>query len=192
MTRAQYTNDFMVLKHYTYKLVRLSRKLLTACILSYLDESHNEICELITPTCFSDWSEAVILPVPMPPLPTILLPTHDITTSVSRSPAVTVTVTPGNSCTMTSLRMSDMDIFLNSSLTGSQLAFLCVWSHSWLCGSAIHYWAPLFSHGKSSLPKSMQPSIYPLGRCWTFSASQVYLCTAMIIITTVVNIITQR
>ena len=27
---------------------------------------------------------------------------------------------------------------------------------------------------KSSLPKSMQPSIYPLGRRWTFSTSQVY------------------
>ena len=26
------------------------------------------------------------------------------------------------------------------------------------------------------------PSIYPLGRRWTFSTSQVYLCTAMIII----------
>ena len=88
---------------------------------------------------------SLILPVPMPPLPTILLPTHDITTSVSRSPAVTVT--PGNSCTMTSLRMSDVTIFLNSSITGSQLAFLCVWSHSWLHGSAIHYRAPLFCHG---------------------------------------------
>ena len=27
---------------------------------------------------------------------------------------------------------------------------------------------------KSSLPKSMQPSIYPLGQRWTFSTSQVY------------------
>ena len=45
----------------------------------------NEICELITPPCFSDWSEAVILPMPMPPQTTIPLPiaTRDITTSVT-------------------------------------------------------------------------------------------------------------
>ena len=45
-------------------------------------------------------------------------------------------------------------------------------------------WAAFFSDveleifpiadGKSSLPKSMQPSIYPLGRRLTFSTSQVY------------------
>ena len=120
----------------------------------------NEICELITPTCFSDWSEAVILPVPMPPQPTILLPTRDITTSVSSSPAVTVTVTPGNSCTMTSLRMSDMTIFLNSSITGSQLAFFCVWSHSCrLRGSAIHYRTPVFCHGDIVLSLSQKKSV---------------------------------
>ena len=66
---------------------------------------------------------------------------------VSSSPAVTVTVTPGNSCTMTSLRMSDMTILLNSSITGSRPAFLCVWSHSCLCGSAIHYRTPMSCHG---------------------------------------------
>ena len=58
---------------------------------------------------------------------------------VSSSPAVTVTVTPGNSCTMTSLRMSDMTILLNSSITGPRPAFLCVWSHSCLRGSTILY-----------------------------------------------------
>ena len=43
---------------------------------------------------------------------------------------------------------------------------------------------------KSTLSKSMQPSIYPVGRRWTFSTSQVYTAesirTAMLMIFTVV------
>ena len=47
---------------------------------------------------------------------------------------------------------------------------------------------------KSTLPKSMQPSIYPLGRCLTFSTSQVYTAESIraalpMIFTTAVMII---